>query len=81
MTIEELVSENERRAAELHAPFNPVTGEGSPGRRREVFIPDLYPHHMRLPVANPPEMISMTVDWKKEYAGDIVMEGKEAQTE
>ncbi len=51
MTIEELVSENERRAAELHAPFNPVTGEGSPGRRREVFIPDLYPHHMRLPVA------------------------------
>lgn len=36
---------------------------------------------MRLPVANPPEMISMTVDWKKEYAGDIVMEGKEAQTE
>ena len=36
---------------------------------------------LRLPVANPPEMISMTVDWKKEYAGDIVMEGKEAQTE
>lgn len=36
---------------------------------------------MRLPVANPPEMISMTVDWKKEYTGEVVMEGKEAQTE
>ena len=33
---------------------------------------------MRLPVANPPEMISMTVDWKKEYTGEVVMEGKEA---
>ena len=34
---------------------------------------------MKLPVANPPEMVSMTVDWKKEYTGEIVMEGKEAQ--
>ena len=33
---------------------------------------------MKLPVANPPEMVSMTVDWKKEYAGEVVMEGKEA---
>lgn len=32
----------------------------------------------KLPVANPPEMISLTVDWKKEYTGEIVMEGKEA---
>lgn len=33
---------------------------------------------MKLPVANPPEMVSMTVDWKKEYTGEVVMEGKEA---
>lgn len=33
---------------------------------------------VKLPVANPPEMVSMTVDWKKEYIGEIVMEGKEA---
>ena len=33
---------------------------------------------VKLPVANPPEMVSMTVDWKEEYAGEIVMEGKEA---
>lgn len=31
----------------------------------------------KLPVANPPEMISLTVNWKKEYTGEIVMEGKE----
>lgn len=34
---------------------------------------------MKLLVANPPEMVSMTVDWKKEYKGEIVMEGKEEQ--
>ncbi len=33
---------------------------------------------IKLPVANPPEMVSMTVDWKEEYTGEIVMEGKEA---
>lgn len=33
---------------------------------------------MKLPVTNPPEMVSMTVDWKKEYTGEVVMEGKEA---
>lgn len=33
---------------------------------------------LRLPVANPPEMIAMTFDWKKEYEGELVMEGREA---
>ena len=32
----------------------------------------------KLVVANPPEMVSLTVDWKKEYTGRVVMEGKEA---
>lgn len=32
---------------------------------------------IKLPVANPPEMVSMTVDWKEEYRGKLVMEGRE----
>lgn len=32
---------------------------------------------VRLPVANPPEMVSMTVDWREEYTGRLVMEGRE----
>lgn len=31
----------------------------------------------KLLVAHPPEMISMTVDWKEEYTGKLVMEGRE----
>lgn len=31
----------------------------------------------KMPVANPPEMVSITVDWKDTYTGEIVMEGKE----
>ena len=53
MNIEELVRENERRTEELHAPFNPITGEGSPGRRKEVCevcIDDLFPYTMQLPL-------------------------------
>lgn len=33
----------------------------------------------KLLVAHPPEMISMTVDWKEEYTGKLVMEGREVQ--
>lgn len=50
MDTEELVRENERRMAGLHAPFNPVTGEGSPGERKEAYIEDLFPYRMRLPL-------------------------------
>lgn len=32
---------------------------------------------LRMPVANPPEMIHMDVDWKKEYDGPIVVEARE----
>ena len=50
MNTEELVRENERRMAVMHAPFNPITGEGSPGERKEAYIEDLFPYHMRLPL-------------------------------
>lgn len=49
MSIEELVKEDDRRFAVMHAPFDPVSGEGSPGKRKEAFIPDLYPYRMFLP--------------------------------
>lgn len=32
---------------------------------------------VKLPIAHPPEMIAFTVDWKKEYTGDLVIEGRE----
>ena len=34
----------------MHAPFDPITGEGSPGKRKEVYIEDLFPRHIRLPL-------------------------------
>lgn len=50
MSIEELVKEDERRVAEIRAPFNPITGEGSVGKRKTVHVEDLYPYDMLLPV-------------------------------
>lgn len=32
---------------------------------------------VKLPVAHPPEMIALSVDWKEEYTGRLVIEGKE----
>lgn len=50
MSIEELVSEDDRRVAEIRAPFNPITGEGSVGNRKKVHIEDMYPYDILLPV-------------------------------
>ena len=50
MSIEELVKEDERRVAEIRAPFNPITGEGSVGKRKAVHVEDLYPYDMLLPL-------------------------------
>ena len=50
MSIEELVEEDNRRVAELRAPFNPVTGEGSTGERKKIHVEDLYPYDMLLPL-------------------------------
>lgn len=50
MNTEELVREDDRRCSVIHAPFNPITGEGSVGKRKEVCISDLYPYRMLLPL-------------------------------
>lgn len=50
MTIEKLVRENKRRYDVIHAPFNPISGEGSVGQRQLVEIKDMYPYKMYLPV-------------------------------
>ena len=42
--IQEIVKENERRNAEIYARFNPVTGYGSVGERKEIVI-DGFPIH------------------------------------
>lgn len=34
---------------------------------------------VRMPVANPPEMIHMNVDWKKEYDGPVVIDAREVR--
>ncbi|WP_202192604.1 terminase [Bacteroides uniformis] len=47
--IEELVREDERRREVIHAPFDPISGEGSVGKRKKVYISDLYPYNMYLP--------------------------------
>lgn len=48
--IRKIVEENERRNAEIHAPFNPITGKGSVGERVRVVIED-YPIRVQyLPV-------------------------------
>lgn len=48
--IREILRENERRNAEIHAPFNPYTGEGAVGERRKVAIDDFPIHTQYLPV-------------------------------
>lgn len=48
--VQEIIAENNRRKTAAEAPFNPITGEGSLGRRVKVTIPD-YP----LPVQYLPE--------------------------
>lgn len=50
MNIEELVTEDKRRHDIVHAPFNPITGEGSVGERKAVHISDMYPYDMYLPL-------------------------------
>ena len=38
--IQEIIAENQRRNAEIHAKFDPVSGYGSVGERTEIFIED-----------------------------------------
>lgn len=48
--IREILRENKRRNAEIHAPFNPYTGEGAVGERRKVAIDDFPIRTQYLPV-------------------------------
>ncbi len=38
--VREILKENERRNAEIYAPFNPIIGKGSVGERKKVVIDD-----------------------------------------
>ena len=48
--IREILEENERRNNEIYAPFNPITGKGSVGKRNEVVIDGFPLHTQYLPV-------------------------------
>lgn len=51
-----------------------------PLKKAEIILRagDQIVKKLRMPVANPPEMIHMDVDWKKEYDGPVVVEAREA---
>lgn len=51
MDIEAIVRENRNRIERIHAHFDPITGMCSVGKRKEVYIKDIYPHTMYLPVS------------------------------
>lgn len=60
---ESMLTKNAQREKELFADYNPLTGEGAPGRRREIYIDDLYqgrPAILYLPV----EMFSIGVIYR-----------------
>lgn len=48
--VRKIVSENARRNKEINAPFNPITGEGSPGERFVLTISDFSVPEIRLPI-------------------------------
>jgi len=45
-----IIEENDKRNAQIHAKFNPITGEGSIGEREKVSIFDFPIRHQWLPV-------------------------------
>lgn len=49
LDISKIISQNEKRNAELDAPYNPLTGEGSPIKRQEVIFSD-FENSLFLPV-------------------------------
>ncbi len=46
-----MLKENERRLAAINAPFDPLTGEGSPGKRFELHIPGFSRARLFLPIS------------------------------
>lgn len=65
--IQEILRENDRRNAVFHAPFNPVTGEGSIGERVKVRIADFAIPIQWIPV----EMMDIPFVAKLVGAGSI----------
>lgn len=49
MSIEDLILEDNKRVGTIRAKFEPISGIGAVGERKEVFIPDLHPQTMFLP--------------------------------
>jgi hypothetical protein len=49
--IQNILTENNRRNAEINAPFNPVTGEGSIGERFSFSLSDFPLQTQQLPIA------------------------------
>lgn len=50
-TADKLIEENRKRVNTIRAPFNPITGENSVGKRFYAHIDDMYPYDMCLPVS------------------------------
>lgn len=47
--INDLLQENKRRLAHINATFNPITGQGSIGARKELILSDVpFPQHIPL---------------------------------
>lgn len=60
---EQMVVRNRQREAELFVDYNPLTGEGAPGKRRPIYLDDFYlgrPATLYLPV----EMFSVGVVYR-----------------
>lgn len=49
--VEDILKENASRNAKRNAPFNPITGEGSVGKRKSVSIPDFPLSTQYLPIS------------------------------
>jgi hypothetical protein len=63
-----MVRENEERKKELFPSYNPITGEGAPGRRRAIRLDDfLDGQTMYVPV----EMLSVGVVYRLARAGSV----------
>lgn len=48
--IEEVLAQNSKRHKEIEKPYNPVTGLGSTGKRKKIFIPGAPLEEMYLPI-------------------------------
>lgn len=50
MEIEEILMEDERRSRAMSTPYDPVSGDMSPGTRFTIKIPELEPSEIHIPI-------------------------------